>query len=305
MVPKGMCVEAFHNIYPYALGLLYNINQDKFKVRCPKGNIVFEIRREQQDLIHKAKYHLKSLIDPIYPVDPRNHRIFIKVAKLEGECLNNHKIGQEYEFNQDKQTELCPAAFDSIYPFICAGGNPLCCQDHLTNVAFGLQNQNHTKIPLPCQDKKVKITIKKVNGECPYGLKENQEYSFQDTFPIGMCDSFFHNIYPYMFAFERGGNFKYNKQKNIIVQCPNPKGRVAMNVIWENDTTYLEFVQVKGVCPKGIPKNIILPVQLSFCPKLFDAIFPYVIALDGKTEVSCPNYPNNVVVELEKQSEVV
>lgn len=313
MVPRGLCIEAFHSIYPFALGLLYGANKNRFQVMCPKGEVIFDVRREPVDSIKKLKFHLKSLIDPFYPVDPRKHKVLIKVVECKGICLKKHEGGQEFEFNQEKRTELCPAAFDSIFPYIYAYETSkkipdycsLSCQDHLTNVVFALKDGSKSKTnPLFCIDKDVNLTIKSVEGKCPFELKEGQKFKFSDIMPREMCASLFHNIYPYIFTLEQGGSFRFDKKKSMVVQCPNPKGRLAVNVMRKDNKNYIKFVQIKGVCPK-LTKDIVLPNILSrqfpFCPKLFDASFPYVNALSitkNKIRVSCPNCTNKVVVEL-------
>lgn len=120
MAPKELCPEAFHSIYPYALGLLYGVNTENFFVRCPKGNVIFLLERKPAKLASMLKYRIKQLIDPFYPLDPRKYLVKIRVFRLFADCLKGHSQGQEFEFNQENDAELCPAAFDSIYPFIYA-----------------------------------------------------------------------------------------------------------------------------------------------------------------------------------------
>lgn len=313
MAPGGLCIEAFHSIYPYALGLLYGVEAERFYVRCPKGSVIFLVERKPAKFIPMLKYRIKALIDPFYPGDPRKYQVSIKVFQLEAKCLKGHKEGEEFEFNQDNKNELCPAAFDSIYPFIYAyksskkipKGCSLCCQDHLTNIVFNLEGDNSAAIdPVLCEDKEVRVRIKSADEKCKFAFKKDQEFNFSDIVPEGICASFFHSAYPYIFTLEQGGCFKFNKEKSMIVQCPNSKERFAMNIVTSTEGTSFEFVQCVGNCPQKIEGAKIPGIfsgPFKFCPKLFDAIFPYVnmVGLAGDTvELSCPNHQGNVTVEL-------
>lgn len=344
IVPKGLCPEAFHSIYPFALGLLYHANtsdkenRNSFLVRCPEGSVIFEVRRVAKKFLKHLEFQLKKVISVFYSVDLREYDILISVVESGDECLRNHRVGQEFEFNQEKQSELCPAAFDSIFPFVYASVSSkenapkdcfLSCQDHLTNIVFGL-NANQQKSNIgnkPKADKKqlqceqfnnIWIRIKTINGRCSFDFKEGQEFQFKNTVPNGICISAFHNVYPYVFTLEKGGYFTFStRDKNsIIVQCPSPEGRVAMEVVRDNKNNKNHFtvIQTKGTCPMDmkIGSEIVLPdifsksASFPFCPKLFDAIFPYVSKLNLRNEnkpitVSCPNYPDNVIIEVYKK----
>jgi len=104
-------------------------------------------------------------------------------------------------------------------------------------------------------------------------------------------------------------------KNNIVVQCPSSVGRVAVEVMRDNRSSKNHFtvIQTKGPCPmdmkvdteKVLPDIFSRSSSCSFCPKLFDAIFPYVNKLNLRNgnqpiTVSCPNYPDNVTVEISK-----
>ena len=343
MIPKGLCAEAFHSIYPFALGLLYRTNSNYTKdscfVRCPEGNVIFEVRRVPKKFLKRMEFQLKRIVNIIYPVDPREYDILISVSESSDTCAMNHGIGQEYEFNQEKKTELCPAAFDSLFPFVYAtassenndsGDYLLSCQDHLTNIVFNVslnQREEEKEVErdarpgtkqLPCEDfSNIWISIKSVHGKCDFEFNQGQKFKFEDMVPDGICISAYHNMYPYIFTLENGGyfTFKMKDKNNIVVQCPSSVGRVAVEVMRDNRSSKNHFtvIQTKGPCPmdmkvdteKVLPDIFSRSSSCSFCPKLFDAIFPYVNKLNLRNgnqpiTVSCPNYPDNVTVEISK-----
>lgn len=133
IVPLGMCLDAFHVVYPYCLSLLYgatfswmeNIDKDAVIAQCPYASIVMMIKR-----------FLKT----------EKKKIIIKVVEKRGECPENMEIGQEFKFNLgDDQRVLCPAGFNSIFPYISlikSGEEKIIeCPDHINRVVYKIKRR--------------------------------------------------------------------------------------------------------------------------------------------------------------------
>src|SRR3989338_3150185 len=105
LAPHGMCLDAFHAAYPYCLSLLYGAKfkwmKNKKSVIAqgpnPKGAVVMEIRRK---IISRNK-----------------KEILIKVIEIKGVCRKGLKRGQIFKMNLGDFPEMCPAAFDILYPY--------------------------------------------------------------------------------------------------------------------------------------------------------------------------------------------
>ena len=138
LVPFGLCDEAYHSIYPYALGLLYGAsfqktNKDEVVVRCPSKHeyIVLKIYCKRINWKMYLLNIIKNIVNKFKPVSIARHRIVIEVVEIEGKCDAGIKVGQKFDFNLgDLQLTLnkiislgsdnscCPAAFNNIYPFL-------------------------------------------------------------------------------------------------------------------------------------------------------------------------------------------
>lgn len=172
LAPKGLCIEAYHNIYPHCLAMLYSADLstenegEDVLVRCPSVDsyVAIKIIKATLPLRIKVLNIMKSLVNRIYPVAISRRRISIEIAHVTGDCPNKHITGEIFEFNLGNlqitkniivslgyEKELCPAAFDSLYPFLgwyyIAGKLPwtrknslpiVQCPDHKANVSFEL-----------------------------------------------------------------------------------------------------------------------------------------------------------------------
>ncbi len=138
IAPSSMCLDAFHVVYPYGLSLTYGASfswmEDKDSViaQCPnKSNTVtFKIRRIR--------------------LTEKKVRIEIEVIDTKGGCRKKHRIGDKFIMNLGDFPEICPAAFDEIFPYIQIlrfGGRVgweesgkvfVQCSDHLNTVTYQL-----------------------------------------------------------------------------------------------------------------------------------------------------------------------
>lgn len=123
IVPKNFCIFAYHAIYPYALSLLYDGRSNKkVVVYCPasKNSILMEIIAYPRKL--KSFYNLaeKCLRLIGYPHDIIDKIVKIRVVGIKGKCPRGITKGDEFEFNINNKSELCPASFSTLLPFILA-----------------------------------------------------------------------------------------------------------------------------------------------------------------------------------------
>ncbi len=123
LAPKNLCPDLFYVAYPYGLAFLYDAVIDKKRsviLSCPyaKANVKLEVRAKPM--------RLKPLLNRIEkwarknwrPLSLTDKRIIMKIISVEGDCPRHHQSNQEFEFNIGFSSELCPASFHSIYPFI-------------------------------------------------------------------------------------------------------------------------------------------------------------------------------------------
>lgn len=154
IVPRGMCFEAFSVAYPSALALLYNADGQKdgqkygcaalgnktdtsldtslsadkkntlfFECPSTKNKVIFQMERREKlpFLVKKLKHAVETVFKIFFfPIDKVHleHDVSMKVVKVEGDCPHGHKVGNKYFLNTQDTEVLCPASFNSLYPFI-------------------------------------------------------------------------------------------------------------------------------------------------------------------------------------------
>jgi uncharacterized repeat protein (TIGR04076 family) len=110
---------------------------------------------------------IKQVVNTAVPVGIIRNRVMIKIIKKEGNCPCTYRDGDVFEFNPGNlqitkdmilslgyPKEICPAAFDSIYPFLGAYlirqklpwankdfRSIIQCPDHNANVSFKIKNK--------------------------------------------------------------------------------------------------------------------------------------------------------------------
>jgi len=153
ILPKGVCPYAYAAIYPYALSLLYDaefswrkhIDKDSVIAQClrPGNQMVFKIKRIKNPKINKRL--LKKYQEERYKI------IFEFIEKKGGprncsDCLGykNMVVGKSFEFNRGDLPEMCPAAFNQLFPYLASlltSGKKrfkarFACPDPKTDVCF-------------------------------------------------------------------------------------------------------------------------------------------------------------------------
>ena len=165
IAPAGLCPDMFHTAYPYGLSLLYDGSNHfdgkaskNFILKCPAypNYVSFEVRQEifiLKPLFRAIEWPFKMIRKPIEIID-RN--IVIEVKKIHGTCAYGLKAGGQYVFNIGNSPELCPAAFNSLYPYLgiqkdeqgdkesCNASSHLGsaqCPDHKGKITFEIYNR--------------------------------------------------------------------------------------------------------------------------------------------------------------------
>jgi uncharacterized repeat protein (TIGR04076 family) len=131
MVPEGLCPSLFFRAYPGALSALYAGSPSKWglrtredrerKVACPMaGGVTLNIA--SRSTAPRFLVMLKEVLEQIMRflgrgVDLPLRKVDLIITSV-GLCPRHRQSGEVFEFNVDKNEELCPAAFSSIYPYI-------------------------------------------------------------------------------------------------------------------------------------------------------------------------------------------
>jgi uncharacterized repeat protein (TIGR04076 family) len=176
LTPTGLCLSAFHAIYPRCLALLYDasftasLRTAQVEASCPNPDcrVRFEITR-----IERLRPHIKMMKKAVewllaklaIPPDWIDLDISIQVKQVDGSCPANHRVGQTYTFNICLPSELCPATFHALFPYLTlavqglslpwpqSGKQPeIHCPDHR---GFNYQVQCHrclTSSTEPCKE---------------------------------------------------------------------------------------------------------------------------------------------------------
>ncbi|MBI5562816.1 MAG: TIGR04076 family protein [Deltaproteobacteria bacterium] len=126
--PEGLCKDAHHALYPYALELLYDgippdADRGALTVNCPgvTNKVVFRIeKRGAMPRWLKAARDAAAKIFEVafYPVDLMDGKVTYAVDRVDGSCPAGHRAGDVYGFNAGDKKELCPASFHAVYPYI-------------------------------------------------------------------------------------------------------------------------------------------------------------------------------------------
>jgi len=110
--------------------------------------------------------------------------------------------------------------------------------------------------------------------------------------PENICPFLLHAVVPYYITYMNEGNFSWSDQAgHVDVQCPNPTGGVAVDVV--NDKPVFSVVKsLRGECPMGYASGLKINLSEIFkrlCPLVYDVAFSWMQL--GKLEpvtLRCP-----------------
>lgn len=141
-VHGDFCWHAFHAIYPYALALTYDaeftwmkeIDPEQVIAQCPSvsNTVIIQARRRR--------------------LDERLRKVDLEIVEVKGECPYGMKKGQKFEFNLGDFRGICPAGFNSLYPFLlsflqdekisqCSEPFVVRCPDHLNLIDYEITKE--------------------------------------------------------------------------------------------------------------------------------------------------------------------
>ena len=173
LTPKGLCPEAYHNLYYASLGILFNakFEEKQLIVKCPAENnwVVFRAGFEKLNLRFKILNVVKRVLFRLFPGQIYQGRLFWEVIKINGECPRGHLMGLRFYINMGnfqitrnllfplgQARGLCPAVFDNFFPYFymwrmsktvpCSKGSPsvlIQCPDHKANITFEIKEEEN------------------------------------------------------------------------------------------------------------------------------------------------------------------
>lgn len=276
-VPDGFCVEAFHASFPAAFAMLStdrNLFKNGCKVICPAGMCRFELNRKPLlNILLLLRQLAHWVISFVYPIEVLWWKTSIKVLES-ADCPYDFKIGSEYEINVGQTDDLCPAAFNNVYPSIIKnifnGNRPhnyqLACPDHKTNVSIefnsngtDLSDKPYEKICPDGNDYEIEIT--QTGGETSIGLVANKRYKLKDLLnKIGIpCTLLLNSLSTYYRILREGGKlgFYTGNYNSAIVQCPSTENNVITIIerLTKEEKIEIKILSNKQKCPLGIVKG--------------------------------------------------
>lgn len=123
ITPANLCPDAFHSAYPYCLALLYDAEIKHVRIKCPNDSNYITMKISKHTFLPEFAEKLKNKFLKTatrlgFSGDIIIAKVKIKIENIKGVCPAEYTVGDEFEFNIRKQTELCPASFASVFPFI-------------------------------------------------------------------------------------------------------------------------------------------------------------------------------------------
>ena len=134
ILPKGLCPEAFHNLYYSSLGPLFRakLPTEQTLIKCPgvENYVVYKASIEKLNLRFRFVNFIKRLLFCFYPGQIYTGRLVWTVVEVKGDCPLNQKTGEGFFINRGnihitdnlsfpmgEPSTLCPAAFDNFFPY--------------------------------------------------------------------------------------------------------------------------------------------------------------------------------------------
>ena len=167
LAPKGLCPEAYHNLYHSSLTPLFggNLPKNQKMVKCSgvDNYVVYRASFEKLNFRFRLFNIIKYLLRKVYFGQIYKGRLAWTVSEVKGTCPLNQKVGDRFFINQGNMQikgnltlnlgeplGLCPAVFDNLFPYLYGfkkeGGFPfqdkgklIQCPDHNVSVTFGVE----------------------------------------------------------------------------------------------------------------------------------------------------------------------
>ncbi|MBI4405757.1 MAG: hypothetical protein HY537_16485 [Deltaproteobacteria bacterium] len=152
LTPDGICIHAFHSVYPFCLSLLYfgNRLRQQTVVCCPSKSPC--IRMEINLVPHPKRWvRFLNLLRRVALAlgianDLKQYQVKVKVTGAELECPWNHKVDDVFFFNLGDKAEICPASAYSFYPLLLKDSDSefsVQCPSHSVSVQYKVTKEKN------------------------------------------------------------------------------------------------------------------------------------------------------------------
>ena len=219
LVEPGMCPLAFAGLYPSLFARHCNRARQGESTRyCPAGEngVLFRVWTEKKPFtLSGGSIDLaRRFLNLLTPVEVHDRIIRFEAADKGTACPLALKPGDGFSFNISRAGEMCPSAFNSVYPLINdkARESLYSCPDHKVQVRFS-GAAGGTPAPSPdCELRSGKVRVVSVRGaekpgswRMPFALQK--WYTVDEVLQAAEipCFTSFHIAFPYLLALSRGG----------------------------------------------------------------------------------------------------
>lgn len=274
ILSQGMCPVAYMNLYPALFALHLNHNESKLKInprehviQCPLGSdgITFKVYTSKSEfsLMGYLRNLIRRTANLFIPVEMYDKSTRIEAINEGKGCAFGITKGKKFYFNLDHTDELCPAAFNSVYPFLDTKQPDLLvgCPDYRTHVSFSTEEKPGNERDLHfCDNYSTKVKIDSILGSFDCPVKPGQWYSVDELIKIAgiRCFTSFHVAFPYFYVLYNGGQlgFLTGDRETAGICCPNTRLMVKYMVSKDSNGQYAYTCsKTHSECPRKLEIN--------------------------------------------------
>ena len=274
------CLLTFSYLYPTIFSLHCGQEQTRAKniriekrVRCAAQEHGLEFTLSYRDrpkrVVDFFQKHIARLINLFISFEQRDFLVDYKVTRVDEPCPLGIEIGDTFTFNVDGVDEICPAAFQSVYPFQefmenkCLVG----CPDYRTHVRYLAANDRPVEDSrIQCDAYRTKIQLKKVHGGFDVPINLGSWYLVDELMEALhlQCLTSFYVTFPYLLVLSSGGQLGYlfYDRKKAGVCCPNYAWHVNYSVSKDREGRYrYQCTQTHPRCPRKVKEGAIVDLE--------------------------------------------
>ena len=205
------------------------------EVRCPLGEAGVTFRCSTAPMDWTAARWLRHAVGrvlaPIRPTEAFDKRVVTEVVEVGQPCPAGIVPGDRYLFNIDDDSEICPAAFHSIYPWSAAlqQGHVAVCPDHKIRVRFADAEVQAVRADAsPCETYGARLRVERGRAALP--IETARWYAIDDLVQqTGICCfSAFHVAFPYLHALVGGGRLGFHTRDRYAARASCPASEAAV-----------------------------------------------------------------------------
>ena len=248
-------------------------NRIEQRVRCAAQEHGLEFtlsyRNRTGSIVNWFLKYVARLINRFIPFEQRDFFVDYRVTRVDEPCPLGIKAGDMFTFNVDNVDEICPAAFQSVYPFQqfmeskCLVG----CPDYRTHVRYlASKDRPVGDTCMQCDAYRAKIQLKKICGSFDVPINVGSWYSADELIEalhLG-CLTSFYVAFPYLLVLSTGGQLGYlfYDRNKAGVCCPNDAWHVNYTVSKDREGRYsYQCTQTHSLCPRKIKEGIIVNLE--------------------------------------------